>query len=109
MLLCLTKKRQRKDIIIVFNSLAENSRKIELSFSSECTGQQDVLGTGCNKINSHYKSGNESRETVEQPVQRGCGIAGILGDVLNLPGHSPEESELNLPWCKFAWFKLGSF
>lgn len=41
----------------------------------------------------------ESNEMVEQPAQRSKfqrQIASILGDVQNLPGHSPEESELNL-------------
>lgn len=86
---CSILKRKGKGRILLLSSPAQQKivEKTELN-SSECTGQQDVLGKGCNKLNSHSKSGNESQEMVEQPAQRGCGIVSILGDVQNLPGHS---------------------
>lgn len=95
-------KREGKGRVLLLSSTAQQKivEKTELNFSSECIGKQDVLGTGCNKLNSHYKSGSESQEMVEQPAQRGCGIVSILGDLQNLPEHSPEESEINLPCFK---------
>lgn len=99
---CSILQRGGKGRILLLSSTAQQKivEKTKLNFFSECTGKQDVLGTGCNKLNSHYKSGNESQETVEQPAQRRCGIVSILGDAQNLPGHSPEESEINLPCFK---------